>query len=228
MWFALLLAAVFGIQVAWAVHQIRRELALVGMRVERVRWLPFARLFSSRWTRRHMIYRAWYADRQGVQLTCLAVASVFGGIVFEEQREVRAERSATTRPLRAWSFPWPSVACSLLACFVLGVRYWSAPYRDLDLPSGLLQPELALVVAMAGWLQFVQPTRRLSTLALMALAPVGTVIVRIATDVARDPTSHNLFPFEIVIAAFVGLLAAGLGVGLGALARRLASSAATA
>jgi|SRR5688572_19257074 len=227
MWYALILVIVLGIQVAWTSHQIRGELAGMGMRVERVRWLPWARFFSGRWTRRHMIYRAWYSDRSGARLTCLAVATVFGGIVFEEQRAVVASKAvASTTPGLA-RIPWSSVVCAAVACLALGARYWSASYRELNLPSSLIRPELALVVALASWLQFVEPRRRLSTLALLALAPVATVIVRIAADLARDPTSHNLFPFELAIAGFVGAAAAGLGVGLGTLAGRFGSTAAS-
>ncbi|HLU38269.1 MAG TPA: hypothetical protein VK081_02720 [Planctomycetota bacterium] len=220
---ALILATVFALQIAWAVHQIRRDLSLSGMRVERVRWLPLAPLLSFRGSRSHMIYRVWFADGRGTRLTCLAVVSVFGGVVFEEQRELRQHSSMQTAAPA--EFPWSRVAWAVLACVVLGVRYWSASYGDLHLPDDLLQPELGLVVVLAGWLRFAHPTRTTTTLALMALAPVGTVVVRIVIDLARDPTSHNLFPVELVIAAVVGLLAAGLGVGLGALARRLAPPA---
>jgi hypothetical protein len=228
MWYALLILVVLGIQVTWTSHRIRRELGELGMRVYRVRWLPFARFFGGRWSRRHMIYRAWYSDPRGAQLTCLAVATVFGGLAFEEQREERGAKTAWIARLPLAQLPWTSAACATLACVVLGLRYWTASYRELQLPSSLIRPELALVVALAGWLQFVQPRRWLGNLAILALAPVATVVVRIAVDVARDPTSHNLFPFELALAGFVGVLAAGLGVGLGMLASRFWSSAASA
>ena len=48
------------------------------------------------------------------------------------------------------------------------------------------------------------------------------VVLRIVVDVARDPTSHNLWPFELLMwgAASVGIL------GALAVARRLARAAA--
>jgi hypothetical protein len=55
---------------------------------------------------------------------------------------------------------------------------------------------------------------------LAAAAPaliVGFVAVRIAVDTARDPTSHNLWPFEIVQAGFTSLVL----IGAIAIARRL-------
>src|SRR6478672_7913674 len=38
-------------------------------------------------------------------------------------------------------------------------------------------------------------------------------IANIAYDLFRDPTSHNLFPFELVITAVISLVGAGIGVG---------------
>jgi ABC-type branched-subunit amino acid transport system permease subunit len=43
------------------------------------------------------------------------------------------------------------------------------------------------------------------------------VLARVIVDVVRDPTSHNLWPFEIVIAVLVGAAAAVAGALLGSL-----------
>jgi hypothetical protein len=43
-----------------------------------------------------------------------------------------------------------------------------------------------------------------------AAVPVA-VIVRVVVDTLRDPTSHNLWPFEVIIAVGVGLLASASG-----------------
>jgi hypothetical protein len=47
---------------------------------------------------------------------------------------------------------------------------------------------------------------------------IGFVILRIIVDTARDPTSHNLWPFEILIWGSLSLAA----MGVLALVRRLA------
>jgi hypothetical protein len=60
----------------------------------------------------------------------------------------------------------------------------------------------------------------MTTFAFLSGSVVFVVAARIAVDTARDPTSHNLWPFEIVIAGFVGAVAAGLGITIGALVRR--------
>lgn len=44
-------------------------------------------------------------------------------------------------------------------------------------------------------------------LALLPLAGVLFVGARIVVDTRRDPTSHNLWPFEVLIAGVIGLFA---------------------
>lgn len=46
-------------------------------------------------------------------------------------------------------------------------------------------------------------------------------VVRVSTrsDLARDPPAHNLFPFEIAIAVFVGGVVSGAAVGCARLTR---------
>lgn len=46
---------------------------------------------------------------------------------------------------------------------------------------------------------------------------VGAVVARIFVDVIRDGTSHNLWPFEIIIASIVSFPLALIGVLAGSL-----------
>jgi ABC-type branched-subunit amino acid transport system permease subunit len=55
----------------------------------------------------------------------------------------------------------------------------------------------------------------------MGAAVPAVVTLRVQVDVMRDSTSHNLWPFEVVIAVFVGGVAALAGTLLGTLALRL-------
>ena len=55
---------------------------------------------------------------------------------------------------------------------------------------------------------------------LTFIAAALVVMLRIAVDLGKDPTSHNLWPFEVVLAAFVGAVASGVGLGIGFLLRR--------
>ena len=46
-------------------------------------------------------------------------------------------------------------------------------------------------------------------------------MARVVVDTARDPTSHNLWPFEMVIAFALGLAGAVPGALIGSTFRRL-------
>lgn len=43
---------------------------------------------------------------------------------------------------------------------------------------------------------------------------VLVILARVGWETGADPTSHNLWPFEVVMAAFFGLISAATGVGL--------------
>jgi hypothetical protein len=63
---------------------------------------------------------------------------------------------------------------------------------------------------------------RLAQVFLVTLAAFpAAVAVRVAVEVAQDPTDHNLWPFELIIAAIFSLVAVVPGLLIGALARRL-------
>ena len=47
------------------------------------------------------------------------------------------------------------------------------------------------------------------------------VAIRVGVEVAQDPTAHNLWPFELVLAALLSLVAVLPGLAIGALARRI-------
>jgi hypothetical protein len=96
-----------------------------------------------------------------------------------------------------------SGGAAFLGVFMLGVA-------ALGL-AGLALPLVALRRWDGGW----------KLAALVPVAIVGFVIVRIAIDTAGDPTSHNLWPFEVLIAGLASLAVTGVL----ALARRLTAGA---
>ena len=110
---------------------------------------------------------------------------------------------------------------ALVVCFlVMGIPYWLIPYSSLSLPNALYDIGLALVVAGAlafhvSGLGFLQ-----SAVSFGCIAP-AVVATRIILDTARDGSTHNLFPFEIAIAVFVGFVAAAFGAVIGMVIRRL-------
>jgi hypothetical protein len=63
---------------------------------------------------------------------------------------------------------------------------------------------------------------RFPRVVLVVAAAVPTaVMARVVVDTTRDPTSHNLWPFELVIAFLVGLTGTVPGTLVGSVFRRL-------
>jgi hypothetical protein len=108
-----------------------------------------------------------------------------------------------------------------LGGFALGAAICSVPYLlyAAEFPPRNITM-IALALASLG-LAIVRPTERWrSALGIGAgiLVPMITTIVR---DVRRDPTSHNLLPFEILIGLALGMPPALLGALVGRLATRV-------
>jgi hypothetical protein len=106
---------------------------------------------------------------------------------------------------------------------VFGSVYWTQSYSDLDIGSIGLPLYLLACVPVA----VLRATRTAPYLMASLALPTGLVVAvmgRIAVDVAGDPTSHNLWPLEIVIAGVVGLFWGFLAGGLGELILRLRDS----
>lgn len=109
----------------------------------------------------------------------------------------------------------------VLALLLVGLPYWWIPYRQLNLPDALLGPGLVLLALLAlavrlwsgkGWWPV--------TLRLGAVVP-AVVMLRVLFDVMRVPTSHNLWPFELVIALLLGGAVAAGGALSGSLLARV-------
>jgi hypothetical protein len=94
-----------------------------------------------------------------------------------------------------------AIAASFLA---VGIPYWLTPYDKLNLPSGLMGPGLLVVAIAALVLRSGRIISFWRTTWLVGLAVPMAVMTRVVVDVARDPTSHNLWPLELVIAVIVG------------------------
>ncbi len=109
----------------------------------------------------------------------------------------------------------------VLALLVVGLPYWLLPYRQLNLPDALLSPGLLVVAMLAtavriasgrGWWRV--------TLRIGAAVPAA-VMLRVLVEVARVPSSHNLWPFELVIALLLGGAVAAGGALFGSLLARV-------
>lgn len=107
------------------------------------------------------------------------------------------------------------------ACYLaIGIPYWQTSYSSVSLPNSLYGPGLLLMFICALFFCS-RGTRFLWSATVLGLSAPAAVATRIIVDVARDNSTHNLFPFEIAIAVIVGFGVAGVGAGLGVLSGRL-------
>jgi hypothetical protein len=225
-----LIAVGFTLDHAWCRSRIRATFVALGRTVVAIRWQPFAGLAWMRARRNTSTFRVDYLDRDGQRFTCRSRAGLFSETRIEDERRAAKTNATATRYAASARGETPVafyVACALAAlvsCAWIGVSYWSAPYRSVQLPDGLYGLGLASVCAFAFALTAWRRDRWFVVLAVMTGAVVAVVAVRIARDVASDPSSHGLAGIEVFIAGFVGLVAAAFGVACGRLVRRGATS----
>jgi hypothetical protein len=86
---------------------------------------------------------------------------------------------------------------------VVGVPYWSLAYQRVSLPGALLGPGLYIVGAAAATL-CASGAESFRRAILVGGAAPAAVLARVMVEVVRDPTSHNLWPLEAIIASALG------------------------
>lgn len=117
-----------------------------------------------------------------------------------------------TRSSPAW------LAIGFAIAFVgVGFPYWQLAYSRISLPDSLYGPGLVAVGVVALMLRAFGVARFWKVWLIVAAAVPTAVAVRVAMEAASDPTSHNLWPFELLIAAALGLAASLAGTLLGSL-----------
>src|SRR5439155_14171598 len=109
----------------------------------------------------------------------------------------------------------------------IGVPYWLIPYSKLNLPDGVLGIGLAFLFVATVLARIYSGRSLFRVIAVLGSVVPAVVMLRVAADVARDPTSHNLWPFELVIALIVGAAVTVGGALLGSAGLRLSGGAAT-
>lgn len=105
--------------------------------------------------------------------------------------------------------------------FAVGLVYWQIPYSQVSLPNAVFGTSLLVVVVLAAVPRVVSATRFWPTTLVVGASVPAAVLARIIVETSSDPTSHNLWPFELVLSAGPGLLASAAGaLAGGILARR--------
>jgi len=112
-----------------------------------------------------------------------------------------------------------TVLAGLLAC---GLPLWPIPYREVSMPGNPAPSTWLILGSLAGALAGALVRSGLKAPILGVTAGfVLAVLVRVAWETAADPTTHNLWPFEVVIAGFFGVLSGVIGVVLTRVVQRV-------
>jgi hypothetical protein len=109
------------------------------------------------------------------------------------------------------------IAAFVIGFFAVGIPYWRIPYAKVALPNTLYGTGLLVAGVLAAAVRALGKARLLAVIFVAGAAVPAAVLARVAVDAAKDPTSHNLWPFEFIIAAVVGLFCSSAGALIGSL-----------
>jgi hypothetical protein len=104
----------------------------------------------------------------------------------------------------------------------VGLPYWQIAYSDVELPTTLVTPALIVVALAAAIARALGESRFIACVLAIGVTIPAVVMARVVVDTAVDPTSHNLWPFEVVLSGFVGVLVAASGTVVGSIPKWLA------
>ena len=105
----------------------------------------------------------------------------------------------------------------MIGFLAVGVPYRQIPYAKVSLPDTLYGAGLLVVGVLAAAARGFGKVRLLAVILAVGASVPAVVLVRVAVDVAKDPTAHNLWPFEFIIAALVGVFCSSAGALIGSL-----------
>ncbi|MBX6330847.1 MAG: hypothetical protein IRY91_03265 [Gemmatimonadaceae bacterium] len=112
------------------------------------------------------------------------------------------------------------VALAFAASFLtVGIPYWMIPFGSdrFSLPEALIGPGLIVVILAALALRALRTASFVKVTCVLGSSVPAAAFARVAEDVVKDPTSHNLWPFEIAIALPIGFGCALAGAVVGSL-----------
>jgi hypothetical protein len=114
---------------------------------------------------------------------------------------------------------WLVIAFAI-AFLAIGAMHWPIPYSEVSLPNSLLGPGLALVVVAAVLARRLGHASFWVATIVVGAATPAAIAARVVVDTAADPTSHNLWPFELILGGMVGSVCAALGALIGGIGAR--------
>jgi hypothetical protein len=107
------------------------------------------------------------------------------------------------------------IAAQVLVCLVI--------WRNIQDSKMTGRSALAFCIAafVSGLvLTAVSPTPKLVIFVAVIGSALAANIVNIAYDLFRDPTSHNLFPFELIMTSAISFVGTGIAIGARAIWRQ--------
>ncbi len=117
------------------------------------------------------------------------------------------------------SFRWLGAAI-VVGILAGGIPYWPIPYNDINMTESSLLVQWSLSVGAAAlMISALSPLGPFKSAVITGIGLPLAVFVRVITDGFADPTSHNLWPLELVIACVVAILPALIGSYVGFAAR---------
>jgi hypothetical protein len=112
-------------------------------------------------------------------------------------------------------------AAFMLSFLSVGIPYWLIPYNKVSLPSAMMGPTLLVVVIAALLLQATAAAPFWKTVRALGASLAAAVLARVMLEGILDPSSHNLWPFEVIIALLLGFACSLTGAAIGLLVGRL-------
>lgn len=108
-------------------------------------------------------------------------------------------------------------AAFVVGFFSVGFPYWQVTYAKVSLPDTLYGAGLLVVAVLAAAARAFGKARLVAVILVVGAAVPAAVLTRVAVETAKDSTSHNLWPLELIIAAVVGIVCSSAGALVGSL-----------
>jgi hypothetical protein len=106
-------------------------------------------------------------------------------------------------------------AAFVVGFFSVGFPYWQVTYAKVSLPDTLYGAGLLVVAVLAAAARAFGKARLVAVILVVGAAVPAAVLTRVGVETAKDPTSHNLWPLELIIAAVIGIACSSAGALVG-------------
>lgn len=93
--------------------------------------------------------------------------------------------------------------CFAISFLAVGVPYWQVPYSKAELPTALGWLGVFFMLLLSALPLILRKSSFLKTVVVLGLVIPAVVTARVIVETSADPTSHNLWPLELVLAAFI-------------------------